>query len=317
MVHTKAAAIFNGQLINEVEDKIQYIKYRPSQPFDSNTPMNFTVPGNSSQYISLRESYMFVQCHVEQTDQFGNPKTLSSSSTPTAHFGRNVVKEVDDNDEEEGEEEEEEEDMDQEEEEKPKNATRAVPSDPRPFSASARDIQEYLDEAECRYIKWQRALTSFKNETNVQEKAKKKVLAKSLEDMATLSMRQYLSTKHMRRKERLYQNDLVPIDNVLHYLWSGCDIMMNGELISTTNQKYMYKSYFETILNNSHSTKKYQLKMSGYFGNSGNKDVNFVQNWNKGMEEHYITFRNENKVELMGFLMSDIMGIQGTIVNGV
>ena len=30
--HTKAAAIFNGQLINEVEDKIQYVKYRPSQP---------------------------------------------------------------------------------------------------------------------------------------------------------------------------------------------------------------------------------------------------------------------------------------------
>ena len=177
-VHTEAVGIFNGQLINEAEDKIQYIKYRPSQPFDSNTPINFTIPGNFSQYISLRESYMIVPCHVEQTDQFGNPITTSntlSSSTPTARFRRNVAKEVDDNDEEEEEEEEGEEDMDQEEEEeKPKKATRAVPSDPRPFLTSARDIQEYLDEAECRYIKWQRALTSFKNETNVQEKAKKK-----------------------------------------------------------------------------------------------------------------------------------------------
>ena len=149
------------------------------------------------------------------------------------------------------------------------------------------------------------------------KKLKKKVLAESLEDMATLSMHQYLSAKHMRRKERLYQNDLVPVNNVLHSLWSGCDIMMNGELISTMNQKYMYKSYFETILNNSHSTKKYQLKTSGYFGDSGNKDVNFMQNWNKGMEERYIAFHNEKKVELMGFLMSDIMGIQGAIVNGV
>ena len=141
--------------------------------------------------------------------------------------------------------------MDQEEEEeKPKKATRAVPSNPCPFPTSARDIQEYLDEAECRYIKWQRALTSFKNETNVQEKVLKKVLAESLEDMATLSMHQYLSAKHMRRKERLYQNDLVPIDNVLHSLRSGCNIMINGELISTMNQKYMYKSYLETILNN-------------------------------------------------------------------
>ena len=204
--------------------------------------------------------------------------------------------------------------MDQEGE-KPK-VSRSVP-DPHPFPASAKDIQQYLDEAERRYVKWQRVLTSFKNETNVQEKAKKKVLVESLEDMATLSMRQYLSAKYMRRKERLYQNDLVPIDNVLHSLWSGCNITMNGELVSTMNKKYMYKSYFETILNNIHSTKKYQLKTSGYFGDSGNKDVNFMQNWNKGMEEHYVTFRNENKVELMGFLMSDIMGIQGAIVNGV
>ena len=29
-------------------------------------------------------------------------------------------------------------------------------------------------------------------------------------------MHQYLSAKHMRRKERLYQNTLIPLDNVLH-----------------------------------------------------------------------------------------------------
>ena len=41
VVYTKAVAIFNDQLINEAEDKIQYIKYRPSQPFDSNNPDKF------------------------------------------------------------------------------------------------------------------------------------------------------------------------------------------------------------------------------------------------------------------------------------
>ena len=34
--------------------------------------------------------------------------------------------------------------------------------------------------------------------------------------MAISSMCQYLSAKHMRRKERLYQNALIPVDNVLH-----------------------------------------------------------------------------------------------------
>ena len=107
-----------------------------------------------------------------------------------------------------------------------------------------------------------KGIDKFKKETDIQEKVKKKALAESLEDMAILSMQQYLSAKHTRRKERLYQNSLVPIDNVLHSLWSGCDITMNGELVSMTNQKYMYKSYFETVLNNSHLIKQFQLKMS-------------------------------------------------------
>ena len=317
-IHTDAAAIFNSQLINEAEDKIQYVKYRPSQPFDSNTPINFTIPGNSNQYVSLCESYMFVQCHVEETDQFGNPIT----TTTYFNTNSNIAEEVNNNEEDEGYEmgeDEEEEDMEHEEDENKSKVTRAIPSNipPRPFPASAKDVQEYLEEAECRYIKWQRAITSFKKETNVQEKVKKKALAESLEDMAILSMQQYLSAKHIRRKERLYQNDLVPVDNVLHSLWSGCNVTMNGELVSTTNQKYMYKSFFETVLNNSSLTKQFQLKTSGYFGDNGNKDINFMQNWNKGMEEHFVAFRNGNKVELMGFLLSDIMTIQGAIVNGV
>ena len=64
-------------------------------------------------------------------------------------------------------------------------------------------------------------------------------MAENLEDMALLSMHQYLSAKHMRRKERLYKNALIPIDNVLNFLWSGYDIMMNNELVSMINQKYM------------------------------------------------------------------------------
>ena len=111
--------------------------------------------------------------------------------------------------------------------------------------------------------------------------------------------------------------DIVLIDNVLHSIWSGVDVTMNGELISTTNQKYMYKSYFETVLNNNHSTKKYQLKSSGYYGDEGNKDEDYISTWNKGMEKRCMIFRNGNKVKLMGLILSDIMGIEALIVNSI
>ena len=207
-----AAAIFNGQLINEAEDKIQHVKYRPSQPFDSNTPINFTIPGNSSQYIYLHESYLFVQCHTEETDQFGNPITTSNTPSTPAHSKRNVAEEFKMDDEEdegyetgEGDEEGEEEDMEQEEEEEKPKVTRAVPSDipPHPFLASAKDVEEYLVEAECRYIKWQRVWHVLKMKQIFKKKLKKRVFAESLQDMAILSLCQYLSAKQMRRKERL------------------------------------------------------------------------------------------------------------------
>ena len=74
-IHTELAAIFGGMNVNEAELKIQYIKYRPSLPYDSKSPITFTIPGNTTPFVSLKDSYLFVQCHVEETDEYGNPST--------------------------------------------------------------------------------------------------------------------------------------------------------------------------------------------------------------------------------------------------
>ena len=74
-IHTESASIFGEINVNEAELKIQYIKYRPSLPYDSKSPITFTIPGNTTPYVSLRDSYLFVQCHVEETDEYGNPST--------------------------------------------------------------------------------------------------------------------------------------------------------------------------------------------------------------------------------------------------
>ena len=149
------------------------------------------------------------------------------------------------------------------------------------------------------------------------EKAKKCITAKGLEDLSVRGLQQYLEAKYQVLQDWGEDGAIIPVDNVLHSMWSGVDITMNGELISTTSQKYMYKSYIETILNNSHSTKEYQLKLSGYFGDDGDKDEDYLMNWNKGMEQRHLCFRDSQKVEMIGFILSDIFGIQASIVNGV
>ena len=73
-VHMDASAILGSTLINEAKEKIQYIKYRP---------VNFTIPGNSSQYVSLRDFYLFVECHIKEYDALENPVMMRAQPQPS------------------------------------------------------------------------------------------------------------------------------------------------------------------------------------------------------------------------------------------
>ena len=61
--------------------------------------------------------------------------------------------------------------------------------------------------------------------------------------MTTSAFQKYSEAKNKLKKTRGMDGDIISIDNILHLIWSGVDVTMNGELISTMNQK----SYFETI----------------------------------------------------------------------
>ena len=178
-------------------------------------------------------------------------------------------------------------------------------------------MEDYLEEAEHQWKKAQRAWPAFHTETDITKKAKKHITAEGLEDLSVCGLQQYLEVKYELLQCRDEDGAIIPIDNVLHSMWSGVDVIINGEVVSTTSQRYMYKSYIETLLNKSHSTKKYQLKLSGYFGNDGDKDEDYLMNWNKGMEKRHLQFCDGQKVEMMGFILSDIFGIQASIVNSV
>ena len=154
-------------------------------------------------------------------------------------------------------------------------------------------------------------------EMDITEKAKKCITAKGLEDLSVRGLQQYLEAKYELLQRRGEDGAIILIDNVLHSMWRGVDVTMNGEVVSTTSQKYMYKSYIETLLNSSHSTKEYQLKLSGYFGDDGGKDEDYLMNWNKSIEQRHLCFCDGQKVEMIGFILSDVFGIQASIVKGV
>ena len=173
-------------------------------------------------------------------------------------------------------------------------------------------------DAEAKYAEAQTACANADAQKYDQAKYDETIaLAETVEDMAVQQMKNYIMAKRRLKFLDNLDSYAVPVDNILHMLWNGVDIIMNQELVSTTNQKYRYKAYIESVLNNSASTKQYQLEMQGYYGDQGEKDQDFRQTFNPGMTKKYMQFKDEKKVQLMGFLHSDIMAIQGSIVNGV
>ena len=132
----------------------------------------------------LRDSYLFVQCHVEETDEYGNPST-----TDPTHAKRSL-------DYEGGEEEatptsktikkDDEEDPHSGRRENGSHSHRGIAEEEQSGTRQVMvsDMEDYLEEAECRWRKAQRAWTAFHTETDMSEKAKKCITAKGLEDLS-------------------------------------------------------------------------------------------------------------------------------------
>lgn len=110
---------------------------------------------------------------------------------------------------------------------------------------------------------------------------------------------------------------IIPVDNVLHSMWSDVEVYMNNTKVNDSNRKYMYRAYIEAILNNSNATKIFQLQSTGFYGDHGNKDMFHTFTGNHGMEHRYNKFKGNKFVEMNGFLHDDVMGVSASIVNAV
>lgn len=64
----------------------------------------------------------------------------------------------------------------------------------------------------------------------------------------------------------------LPIDMILHTMWSSIDIKLNQTLVTSSNTNYMYKAYIEGILNYSENAKRLQMHSIGLSGEKFNFD---------------------------------------------
>lgn len=193
----------------------------------------------------------------------------------------------------------------------------------------AKDMDAYFSTMTLRKIAYLKETTKTLYSEAVVETAKANAIQDSTERALAKSRAaglMYNAKKWMEyvfRAEALYalqsgwDDIIVPVDNVIHSMWKDVEIYLNHVKVSSSNNKYMYKSYFEALLNNSFATKKFQLKSQGFYGDDGDKDVNFHESVNDGMRERFQRFKGGKMVEMRSFLSDDVMALASAIPNAV
>ena len=111
----------------------------------------------------------------------------------------------------------------------------------------------------------------------------------------------------------------LPIDMILHSMWSSVDVKLNHTLVSSSGTNYMYKALLENLLNYGENAKKIQLSAIGFSGESGNFEQTSPTTppFNHGLKARSLWFKNVNYVEFVGPLMADICNQDRLILNGV
>jgi hypothetical protein len=156
----------------------------------------------------------------------------------------------------------------------------------------------------------------------------------------------YVKVMIVDKKGNLFRQDgenaAIPIDNVLHSLWSMVDIKLNGTLVSTSGTNYMYKAFLENLLHYSYDARHYQMSMVGFTGDGGDFDQTDIDGlpisyglksraaWWKKINTIYDLqtegnpdndsdeeWSDPNCVEFIGPLLADVCNQDRLILNGV
>ena len=308
-VHTDAPAIFSSYAINEAEEDIKFIKIEPALSSNANSAITFEIPGKSARYTDLRHSYIQMRVHVEETDAFGkskpdqSPQYFNLTNLPFTNAKNSFVESL------------------SEAESHPNTGRRKRDGSAQEDEeiVTYEKLEELQEEGFRVYMKAQQNLDKANMAKLENDPAADHLHSLALGEM--LVAEQAVKKYYEMKKKYLEQADaikcIIPIDNVFHSMWSDVEVYMNNTKVNDSNRLYMYKAYIETLLNNSNSTKIFQLQSLGYYGDKGNKDQFYGFSFNDGMSKRHQKFKNNRVNELSGFLADDVMGVNAAIVNAV
>ena len=82
-IHIDEIALFSRPPVNVAEDRISWHEVRPSYMSNADySSINFSIIGNSSQYVKLSDTELYVRINIEKVQGFIRPIVRVGSGDP-------------------------------------------------------------------------------------------------------------------------------------------------------------------------------------------------------------------------------------------
>jgi hypothetical protein len=126
----------------------------------------------------------------------------------------------------------------------------------------------------------------------------------------------YLKVKiHKKSTATVDEDDIGPVNNFMHSLFSQVDVLLNGKTITPPSNQYAYRSYITNLLNYGRDAKESHLTTSLWYkdtaGDMGPGELNSGYNKRKAMTKDNETF------DMISPLHIDLKSTTKYLINGV
>lgn len=112
--------------------------------------------------------------------------------------------------------------------------------------------------------------------------------------------------------------DVAPVNNFLHSLFSQVDVSLNGVLVTNSENTYAYRAMLETLLNHGHDSMKHGYLEGALFSADSRGQMDDTQgDDNRGLRDRRAAAAQSQVMDLMGRLHTDLTAQERYLLNGV
>ena len=136
-------------------------------------------------------------------------------------------------------------------------------------------------------------------------------------DLSRSRLKVTVRIRHEANTDLAEDEIAVPVNLILHSMWSQVDVALGGRLMSQATGLYPYKSMIQTLLNYGTSCKSTQLMAQGFYKEDPDSMEKVTEDDNDAVFSKNELFQKSHVVDFEGPLLEDVLQMKRHLLNNI